>query len=422
MLNQIDRPWVVDGVEHRKLDGRLLLATDALHRHDLDAALPVLESEAGSQPDFDLAQLWRANGFMAQGQTTEAVELLQGALERCPRKSYLLKKLAEIYLTDEELRDHTKTVRYLGRSAYAGDPGGNSWAHLVALFDLAGMDEAKDFALEELEARCPEERVVIPAITERFGLAFSPSEHRPLLQEIFRMLCTKPSAQRVAAIRKWVDNAEGSNEYDKVTESGKHLYSLGSFTAAVRYIQKAERIDPDRSKKHGISMTVEEQEHLLRQKARLEECTQKLNEAQSEFARGDYAAAVECTRPLIESQPFNAAVWSSHGVFLGKKYERDTDLRNPSEEGLQCLVDAERALLRALELDPYLPQAHNNLGLVHTFALRAEQAVACYRRALELDPDYRDARTNLDSLSRRGADIEPDNRRKRWWQFWQRNA
>ena len=50
---------------------------------------------------------------------------------------------------------------------------------------------------------------------------------------------------------------------------------------------------------------------------------------------------------------------------------------------------------RALELKPDYAEAHNNLGNALKDQGKLDEAVACYRRALELKPDYAEAHNNL---------------------------
>jgi tetratricopeptide (TPR) repeat protein len=61
------------------------------------------------------------------------------------------------------------------------------------------------------------------------------------------------------------------------------------------------------------------------------------------------------------------------------------------------LNEAVACYLRALELRPNYPEAHNNLGSALQAQGGLDEAVACYRRALELRPDYLEAHNNLGS-------------------------
>ena len=76
---------------------------------------------------------------------------------------------------------------------------------------------------------------------------------------------------------------------------------------------------------------------------------------------------------------------------------------------------------RALELKPDYAEAHNNLGIVLTAQGHLDEAVACGRRALELKPDYPEAHKTLAdalcssrspdeavALYRRALELKPD--------------
>jgi protein O-GlcNAc transferase len=70
---------------------------------------------------------------------------------------------------------------------------------------------------------------------------------------------------------------------------------------------------------------------------------------------------------------------------------------------LQTARPAEAAehISRALQVDPAVAAAHNNLGEAWRRIGRREEAEACFRQALSLDPRYADAHFNLASLLRR---------------------
>ena len=57
------------------------------------------------------------------------------------------------------------------------------------------------------------------------------------------------------------------------------------------------------------------------------------------------------------------------------------------------LDEAVACYRRALELKPDYAEAHNNLGNALKDQGKLDEAVACYRRALELKPDFAEATT-----------------------------
>ena len=72
------------------------------------------------------------------------------------------------------------------------------------------------------------------------------------------------------------------------------------------------------------------------------------------------------------------------------------------------LDEAVACYRRALEMKPDYAEAHNNLGNALRDQGRLDEAVACCRRALELKPDYAGAHNNLgNALRTRGGWTKP---------------
>ena len=59
------------------------------------------------------------------------------------------------------------------------------------------------------------------------------------------------------------------------------------------------------------------------------------------------------------------------------------------------------ALTRAVTINPALAAAHNGLGVAYARAGQTDRAVAEWRKALELRPNFRDAKENLERLRRK---------------------
>jgi tetratricopeptide (TPR) repeat protein len=73
-------------------------------------------------------------------------------------------------------------------------------------------------------------------------------------------------------------------------------------------------------------------------------------------------------------------------------------------------ADAERCFLRAMAVDPYSAEAHNNLGWVREAKGDYVSAIRCYQYALELIPRFGVARVNLASLLSRVGRYEDAQR------------
>ena len=97
---------------------------------------------------------------------------------------------------------------------------------------------------------------------------------------------------------------------------------------------------------------------------------------------GQYAEAAEVLKraTLIASE---ALTWHE----LGLAYQ-----------ALGRSTDAMTAIEKALELDPELPEAHNNLGIMSVAGGAQKRAEAEFREAIRIRPDYADAHGNLANL------------------------
>ena len=61
-------------------------------------------------------------------------------------------------------------------------------------------------------------------------------------------------------------------------------------------------------------------------------------------------------------------------------------------------------LFRAVELQPEFVQARNNLGILLARSGRLDEAIEQFRQALEIEPGSAEVRRNLDIAGRRPAD------------------
>ncbi len=99
--------------------------------------------------------------------------------------------------------------------------------------------------------------------------------------------------------------------------------------------------------------------------------------------------------PVLEAasllEPDNVMVWTNlAAAYLGK-----LPLANTKEQDR-----AIAAYERALALDAHVPHVHYNLALIYVERKDFDRAAAHFYRALETDPNDRDARHYLDRLQR----------------------
>ena len=71
--------------------------------------------------------------------------------------------------------------------------------------------------------------------------------------------------------------------------------------------------------------------------------------------------------------------------------------------GLGERAQAFRCLLRAREINPDDPDILSNVGSFHLGEGQVSEAVAAYRRALEIDPDHFKARLNLETALKKAV-------------------
>jgi len=98
-------------------------------------------------------------------------------------------------------------------------------------------------------------------------------------------------------------------------------------------------------------------------------------------APGDVEKALELYRQALEIQPDYALAWTGLSVALAVQALAG-DI--PREEGLER---ARAAAEKALQLDPYLADAHVRMGQAQARARGWDKAFQSYKRALELEPN-----------------------------------
>ena len=96
--------------------------------------------------------------------------------------------------------------------------------------------------------------------------------------------------------------------------------------------------------------------------------------------RGDHAAALPWLQQAVARESYDKSYHCNLGLALNGVGRAD--------EAVECYR-------RSLQLDPDYPEANNNLGVVLREQGEPEQAAVYYDRALRVRPDYADAHNNL---------------------------
>ena len=120
-----------------------------------------------------------------------------------------------------------------------------------------------------------------------------------------------------------------------------------------------------------------------------------------------YAAGELLYRATIDGNPGCWVAYNNLGVDLGESGRAD---------------EAIASFRRALEIQPDYAEAHNNLGTELNGLGRVDEAIVQYRKAVEIKPDYADAHNNLGNRLddrgqsdeaiahyRRALEIQPEN-------------
>ena len=115
--------------------------------------------------------------------------------------------------------------------------------------------------------------------------------------------------------------------------------------------------------------------------------------SQSLLELGEYEEAVGAAERAVDLAPREVVMWEG----LGRACE-----------AAERWQEAERAFCEAAELAPAIARPHIFLGVLHARRGRHAEAEACYRRALEIEPDNEEAMHNL---ACRVAERDPEEAR-----------
>ncbi|MBI1891040.1 MAG: tetratricopeptide repeat protein [Burkholderiales bacterium] len=129
---------------------------------------------------------------------------------------------------------------------------------------------------------------------------------------------------------------------------------------------------------------------------------------------GNHAAALPFLKTALDANPTVGQYWLSYvgtlieagqpdtardvlaqGVSKGLRGETAYSNLGVAYTQLGRLADAEACYRNALETDPNYAEVYRNLGVLHFLQDRFADAAACQRRVLELHPEFADAYTDL---------------------------
>ena len=109
----------------------------------------------------------------------------------------------------------------------------------------------------------------------------------------------------------------------------------------------------------------------------------------AEAMRGEFSSALEAFANALHLIPNHADAWASYGGLL-------TQMNSDSE--------AEKALLRAIELSKSSPEIHYNLGLIYARAGNFPEAYARFSRSVETDSSFMPGHEKIELLEKLAED------------------
>jgi Flp pilus assembly protein TadD len=192
---------------------------------------------------------------------------------------------------------------------------------------------------------------------------------------------------------------EAAKEISKGTqeihlEKGKNLFMEGNMKSALKEFNAAVRTDPDSPEIHyNLGLTYYE----LGRYSEAINAYQKAIQLKPDLAEAHFNLGVaydQSGQAKNALQAYNSAL--KYGIDdaaihfnIGLSYLK-----------LSRLEEAKKELVRALEFEPNLAEAYNNLGYLAEAAGDFDLAVANYKKALAMKPDYKLARENMERLEK----------------------
>jgi tetratricopeptide (TPR) repeat protein len=170
-------------------------------------------------------------------------------------------------------------------------------------------------------------------------------------------------------------NSKKKQQLDQVESPERRFFDLlrrgtqalhqGEVAQATRFLEQAHQLDPDN---HDAA----------------------LNLAGAYILSKKFNQAVAILEPLSERDPHNPMVWTN----LGAAYLGNPILAKDDEQ-----QRAIAAFERAIELNPVVPNVAYNLGLVYLDRNDLPQALHWFQRAIQANPNDRDASRYVVRLS-----------------------
>lgn len=170
-------------------------------------------------------------------------------------------------------------------------------------------------------------------------------------------------------------NLDPQREAQRLLKEGARLLREGKSTEAIDLLERADQIEPDNV---PILLTL----------------------GGAYVMAGRHQEAIGPLETACNAEPQNAMLW----INLGAAY-----LGNPVLATSDQQLRAIQAFEQALKLDPAAPSAYYNIGLVYVDRGEREPALEAFRKALQTNPQDRDARHWIGRLESQGAEADAND-------------
>jgi len=440
------------GLDSQNWESHYNLALALLRKHDRTRAATELHLAIQYKPDSAAAHFALATLLKNAGKPAEAVEEFKRTLAIDPHQSDAAIRLAQIAMESgnpsaaiagleaalslKPAPEQEEALQVTLATAYAQSGDRNSGLEILKTLIAAQPNSADaHFSLGEFYLAEPEPGGAVDAAAEyREALRLDSALDKARLSLGRALILLKKYPEAIFTLREYVAHQakdengfyalglayEGQNALREAAQSlrraadlnpqnaatrnelGAVLTEQGHTAEAILQLQTATKLDPKRSETH-LQLAQLFDKSGQQEAARLEhakyaalraredkiQSAGKLNEEANQFLlAGNPKAAVDSYRKALQLSPADAKLHYNLSLALDK---------------LSDQIAEREELMKAVQLDPNLSVAQNQLGLIALNSGKLGEAELRLKKALAINPEYPEAKSNLGVLySRQG--------------------